>query len=120
MTTTDIAQEEPGLHKAVLAMAQDADAAALDGGLSPGFVELLKVRVSQLNGCAFCLDMHWKDARARGESEERMYSLAAWHEARCYDDRYGRSGSAPVTSARRIATVASRSSGWTVSNAVCV
>lgn len=41
---------------------------------------LVKVRASQINGCAFCLDMHWKDARADGESEERLYSLDAWQE----------------------------------------
>lgn len=80
MTTTNIAQEEPGLYKAVLALAQDADAAALDSGLSPGFVELLKVRVSQLNGCAFCLRWHTRDALAKGESADRVAVLPAWRE----------------------------------------
>jgi AhpD family alkylhydroperoxidase len=55
--------------------------------LDPELAELIKIRASQLNGCAFCLDMHWKDARARGESEERLYSLSTWHEARVYDER---------------------------------
>lgn len=49
--------------------------------------ELIKLRVSQINGCAFCIDMHWKDARADGESEERLYSLPAWRESTCYSDR---------------------------------
>ena len=49
--------------------------------------ELIKIRASQLNGCAFCLDMHWKDARARGAGEERLYSLSTWREARVYDER---------------------------------
>jgi AhpD family alkylhydroperoxidase len=53
------------------------------GGLS----ELVKVRASQINGCAFCIDMHWKDARAAGESEERLYSLDAWRESPLYDER---------------------------------
>jgi AhpD family alkylhydroperoxidase len=48
---------------------------------------LVKVRASQINGCAFCIDMHWKDSRADGESEERMYSLAAWRESPLYDER---------------------------------
>ncbi|WP_205698369.1 carboxymuconolactone decarboxylase family protein [Conexibacter sp. SYSU D00693] len=48
---------------------------------------LIDVRASQLNGCAFCLDMHWKDARAAGETEERLYSLSTWREATVYDER---------------------------------
>jgi len=49
--------------------------------------ELLNVRASQINGCAFCIDMHWKDARASGESEERLYSLDAWPESPLYSER---------------------------------
>jgi AhpD family alkylhydroperoxidase len=49
--------------------------------------DLLALRASQINGCAFCIDMHWKDARARGESEERLYSLTAWEESPLYDER---------------------------------
>jgi len=49
--------------------------------------ELIKVRASQNNGCAYCIDMHWKDARAAGESEQRLYGLAAWREAPDYSDR---------------------------------
>jgi AhpD family alkylhydroperoxidase len=48
---------------------------------------LIKVRASQINGCAFCIDMHWKDARAAGESEERLYSLGAWRESSLYEER---------------------------------
>jgi AhpD family alkylhydroperoxidase len=48
---------------------------------------LVTVRASQINGCAFCLDMHWKDARAAGETEERLYLLSAWRESPVYDDR---------------------------------
>lgn len=47
---------------------------------------LVKVRASQINGCAFCLDMHWLDARADGESEARLYSLNAWRESSLYTD----------------------------------
>ncbi|HVL94683.1 MAG TPA: carboxymuconolactone decarboxylase family protein [Solirubrobacteraceae bacterium] len=55
--------------------------------LDPALSELVKVRASQINGCAFCIDMHWKDARAAGESEARLYSLSAWRESPLYDDR---------------------------------
>jgi len=48
---------------------------------------LVALRASQINGCAFCLDMHWKDLRAAGESEERLYSLDAWRESPLYDER---------------------------------
>jgi len=49
--------------------------------------ELVKVRASQMNGCAYCIDMHWKDARAGGETEQRLYGLSAWHEAPYYTER---------------------------------
>jgi AhpD family alkylhydroperoxidase len=49
--------------------------------------ELVKIRVSQINGCAYCLDMHWKDARAFGETEQRLYGLGAWHESPYYSSR---------------------------------
>ena len=49
--------------------------------------ELVKIRVSQINGCAYCLDMHWKDARALGETEQRLYGLSAWHESPYYSER---------------------------------
>jgi len=55
--------------------------------LEPELLELVKLRASQLNGCAHCLDMHSKDARARGESEQRLHVLAAWREAPFYSER---------------------------------
>ena len=56
-------------------------------GLEPSLLELVKTRASQINGCAFCLDMHTKDARHRGETEQRLYCLSAWREAPFYSDR---------------------------------
>ncbi|MEB2314030.1 MAG: carboxymuconolactone decarboxylase family protein [Polyangiaceae bacterium] len=56
-------------------------------GLEESLLELIKTRASQLNGCAWCLDMHTKDARARGETEQRLYLLSAWREAPFYTDR---------------------------------
>jgi AhpD family alkylhydroperoxidase len=56
-------------------------------GLEPGLLELVKTRASQINGCAFCIHMHTRDARARGETEERLYLLDAWRESPLYTPR---------------------------------
>lgn len=56
-------------------------------GLEKTLLELVKVRASQINGCAYCLDMHTKDARAAGETEQRLYCLSAWRECPFYTDR---------------------------------
>jgi AhpD family alkylhydroperoxidase len=49
-------------------------------GIDPALLELIKIRASQINGCAFCIDMHTKDARSQGETEQRIYALNAWRE----------------------------------------
>jgi AhpD family alkylhydroperoxidase len=56
-------------------------------GLEHDLLELVKIRASQINGCAYCLDMHTKDARAQGETEQRIYALSAWREAPFYSER---------------------------------
>ena len=56
-------------------------------GIEHSLLELVKTRSSQINGCAFCLDMHTKDARAGGETEQRLYLLSAWREAPFYTDK---------------------------------
>jgi AhpD family alkylhydroperoxidase len=56
-------------------------------GLDHNLIHLLKMRASQINGCAYCLDMHSKDARALGETEQRLYELNAWRETPFYTDR---------------------------------
>lgn len=56
-------------------------------GLETKLLELVRMRASQLNGCAYCIDMHSKDARAEGETEQRLYGLSAWREAPYYTDR---------------------------------
>src|SRR5262249_30932853 len=56
-------------------------------GLERGLLHLIKMRTSQINGCAYCLDMHSKDARAEGETEQRLYGLDAWHETPYYSAR---------------------------------
>lgn len=55
--------------------------------LEPSLLELIKLRASQINGCAYCIDMHTKDARAAGESEQRLYLLNAWRESPFYSER---------------------------------
>jgi AhpD family alkylhydroperoxidase len=56
-------------------------------GLDPALYELVKIRASQLNGCAYCIDMHTKDARAAGETEQRIYALSAWRETSFFTPR---------------------------------
>ncbi|MBL8710245.1 MAG: carboxymuconolactone decarboxylase family protein [Rhodospirillaceae bacterium] len=73
----------PGVYQAMSALQDRVDA----GGLEHGLQELVKMRASQINGCAFCLHMHSKDARAHGETEERLYLLNAWRESPLYSAR---------------------------------
>ncbi len=79
----DYASVFPDGVRAMAGLQRAVDAA----GLEPLLLELVKMRASQINGCAYCLDMHAKDARALGESEQRLHLLAAWREAPCYDAR---------------------------------
>ena len=60
---------------------------AVEASLEPSLIELVKIRASQINGCANCINMHTADARAKGETEQRIYLLSAWAEAPCYTDR---------------------------------
>lgn len=56
-------------------------------GLEKSLIELVKIRASQINGCAYCINMHTEDARKRGETEQRIYLLSAWRESPLYSDR---------------------------------
>jgi AhpD family alkylhydroperoxidase len=56
-------------------------------GLEPDLMELVRLRASQINGCAFCIDMHSKDARAAGETEQRLYTVSAWRETPFFTER---------------------------------
>ncbi len=60
---------------------------AIASSLEPTLVKLVKIRASQINGCANCINMHATEARAKGETEQRIYLLSAWREAPCYTDR---------------------------------
>jgi len=73
----------PGAIKAVMGL----ETYISSSGLEKGLIELVKMRVSQINGCAYCLDMHSKDARRNGETEQRLYVLDAWRESPLYSPR---------------------------------
>ena len=74
---------EPSALKAMLGL----QAYVNESGIEHSLLELVKLRASQLNGCAYCIDMHTKDARARGETEQRLYALDAWRETPFYSER---------------------------------
>ncbi len=73
----------PGAYEAMSRLQRYVD----NCGLEKPLLELVKLRASQINGCAYCIDMHTKDARANGETEQRLYGLSAWHETPFYTDR---------------------------------
>lgn len=79
----DYRKAAPDAFKAMLGL----EAGVHRGGLEASLIELVKMRVSQINGCGHCLDMHSKDARAAGETEQRLYLLSAWREAPFYSAR---------------------------------
>jgi AhpD family alkylhydroperoxidase len=72
-----------GLGRGLLHLGHEVKKAGID----PTLYELVKIRASQINGCAYCIDMHTKDARARGETEQRIYALSAWRETPFFTDR---------------------------------
>ncbi len=73
----------PGAFKALMGLQEYVNKC----GLEKSLLDLVFLRASQVNGCAYCIDMHTKDARARGESEQRLYELDAWRESPFYNDR---------------------------------
>lgn len=79
----DFTKVEPGAVKAMLGL----EGYVRSSGLELSLLDLIKTRASQINGCAYCIDMHTKDARARGESEQRLYLLNAWRESPFYTER---------------------------------
>jgi len=79
----DITKVAPEAYRAAAGLEQYVR----HSGLEPSLLELVRMRSSQINGCAYCIDMHSKDARAAGESEQRLYALAAWRETPFYTER---------------------------------
>ena len=82
-TRLDYKGAAPDAFKAMLGL----ESYVHQSGLEPSLLELIKTRVSQINGCAYCLDMHSKDARAAGETEQRLHVLSAWRGAPFYSER---------------------------------
>ncbi|MFF7732710.1 MULTISPECIES: carboxymuconolactone decarboxylase family protein [unclassified Streptomyces] len=78
--TPDVSAAMGSLHAAAVSAAQEAK-------LEPELLELMRIRASQINGCAFCLDLHTRDARERGETEQRLHTLAAWRETPFFTER---------------------------------
>lgn len=79
----DFTHASPAASRAMYGLTQYVH----QSGLEESLLNLVYMRSSQVNGCAYCLDMHWKDARAAGETEQRLYSLDAWRETSYYTDR---------------------------------
>jgi AhpD family alkylhydroperoxidase len=79
----DYAKLAPDAVKAM----RELEAYVRRSDIEPNLRELVKIRASQINGCAYCIDMHTKDARAAGESEQRLYALTAWRETPFFSDR---------------------------------
>jgi len=79
----DLMHVSPGIIHAMLGLERQVQKAGLDSKL----LDLVRMRASQINGCAYCLDMHSKDARANGETEQRLYGLEAWRETPYYSSR---------------------------------
>jgi AhpD family alkylhydroperoxidase len=73
----------PGAMKAMVALAREVRHSSLE----PSLVELVKIRASQLNGCAYCVDTHVRAAKSRGEDDARLHLLSVWRDAPCYTDR---------------------------------
>lgn len=81
--TIDYKHVAPGAYDAMVGLERYQKTASIERPL----LELIKIRASQLNGCAFCLDMHTRDAIAAGESHKRLHVVAAWREANCFTER---------------------------------
>ena len=83
----DFEKHAAGFYRAMAHLDQAATKELDNAGIDVRLRELVRIRASQLNGCAFCIDMHTKDARAAGETEQRIYALAAWRETPFFDER---------------------------------
>ena len=82
MNANDLFAAAPDLMKKWM-----ATSLAVASSLEPALIRLVEIRASQINGCANCINMHTAEARAKGETEQRIYLLSAWREAPCYTDR---------------------------------
>ncbi|CAH0265299.1 hypothetical protein SRABI26_03504 [Arthrobacter sp. Bi26] len=83
----NVAKEHSELYKVAIALSAQADAAAKDAGLPALLIELIKIRTSQINGCAFCMRLHTGDAIKKGETSERLAVLPAWRETSYFTEQ---------------------------------
>jgi AhpD family alkylhydroperoxidase len=83
MERFDYSKVAPGAYRAMLGLEHYLH----ESGLEESLLHLIKLRASQVNGCAYCLDMHWKDLKSLGESDQRLYELDDWEESPFYSDR---------------------------------
>lgn len=84
MSIVNISKQHPATYQQLAALSTLAETAMETSGLDPLLAELIKIRVSQLNGCAFCLRMHTRDAIAKGETTDRLAVVAAWWESQYF------------------------------------
>ena len=87
MATTPRPTGLPNMDPAIYPALSTVEARLAASGVEPALMKLVKLRASQLNGCAFCLDMHARDARAMGETDQRLDLVAGWRDAGVYTDR---------------------------------
>jgi AhpD family alkylhydroperoxidase len=109
-TRFDLKQTEPAAYKAMLAF--DSYAESLE--ISTGHKDLIKIRTSQINGCSYCIDMHTKEAREHGETEQRIYALTAWHETPFFNEKER----AVLSFTEEVTSINTRVSDATYDNAV--
>jgi AhpD family alkylhydroperoxidase len=83
---TNISEQHPAAYKTLIGLSIQVDADAAAAGLDPLLVELIRIRTSQINGCAFCLRMHTRDALRKGESPDRIAVLPAWGESAYFSE----------------------------------
>lgn len=87
MSHVNLGKLSPAAYRSLSALSDTAEQEAIEAGLEPVLVELVKIRASQLNGCAFCLRMHSRDAIAQGETADRLAVVAAWWESQYFSER---------------------------------
>lgn len=87
MAHVNLGKQHPAAYKSVLALNKEVEEAVARAGLDAKLAELVKVRTSQLNGCAFCLRMHTRDALDKGETTDRLAVLAAWWESQYFTEQ---------------------------------
>ncbi|ALZ98815.1 carboxymuconolactone decarboxylase family protein [Corynebacterium glutamicum] len=86
MTSVNLSKEHPAVYQSVVALEESIQQAAKAASIDPKLVQLVKIRVSQINGCAFCLRMHTREAIELGETTDRLAVIAAWWESQYFSE----------------------------------